>query len=1380
MRGGGRDPKLVLCHITNIYIYLYARIHINTKTDTHTDEIDPTVMPPPLHPPIQDSPSSVWYLHAETPAVASRWARILTALIAEKAKASQLPGSTTRDPLLMRADALVSAGDAVVPYDSIEETLLQEYDQATLEAFEEEVRARAAAAEAGQTAILDGAWFVKKAESFGKSHRRWFELRGSILTYYARVERGHGADSRGALDIVATTVITSEDRVLLITNTERAWQLTADTSVVAKAWEARLVAVRAKRAELFDARLATLAAATPVPSFADVKQQLVEEFGDEAFTAAQARVVDLLAARAPLPGPSSGSDTNNASVETKTTGGLPGAAARGWFVKQAEKRGQSRRRYFELHGMEILYFVDTDIDSVADQLGAIAMSPATLIAAAGTQLTLTNPDRVWALTADTAAQAAEWEGVLFGAQAAEHASFQSRLAALLAAAAPTPPDFGTLKTTLVGEFGQDSFDHFKDTVIRAIDQATASARESAPQTPALESATVPDVPAAPVIPAAWFVKKAEKRGRDQRRFFELHGTELRYFEGEEEGRGDGEQKGSVELLAESRVASTGATLTIVNPDREWHLTAEGGPVVATQWEALLLRAIDAFKGAVHSRAEALAASGNLSYTDIKAKLTSEFGTVAFDAEQATVVAAVKDVELQRPALSPAAIAPAVAQTTPSPSASAVQCRSVDGIPYVWMLKKPEKRGKAQRRFFELHGTELRYYEDESGGHGRDQKGAVELGPDSRVTVADRDLTITNPDRVWALVTDTAEEATQWAALLKRAQQAADSEFRAEIENIIATAATTLSFADLKTQLISQFGEDSFEHNRRTVVDTLRDAELARRGSTSTPLAIAKLRGWFTKKAEKRGRDRRRFFELHAAELRYFEDQADDQGVVLKGTIVLDARTEVRATGRALTIKAGERTYELLAETEGQAAQWEGALLDARPRLALNFAAQLSSLLPADRAPPTFRDLKRTLVPAYGVSAFASQRVQVARAHCAATATWKAAHPDTTLPLIPSAWFTKEAEKRGKAQRRFLELHGAEIKYFREQVAGRGDDPRGSILVLPITGLRVDGLRVVLENPDRTWELTAESLDTADDWEGLLAGVIVRLEDGMMTRLQALLEHRSTQTFASLRHALVEEFGEAAFEAFEPRMMDEIKLRSVALGDEEGDEEGDEDAALLAAAWFVKANRIGIGRRRFCELFATEVRVFVSAEGGRGVGLKGNVDILPATTVAASAGVLTITTGRDTDTLTSDAAQQAEEWVVLIRRAVENAVRDAALQVADADEMDLYPGHGGWFLKRGRREGPQRIGRNRRRYCTLLYGRQTRTYRFAYFEGVDGTVLRDRAGFILVTRGSTVVRDGRHLCIVRHHVGRALERESWDGARQGSGCMMGEAGGRGGL
>jgi len=94
----------------------------------------------------------------------------------------------------------------------------------------------------------------------------------------------------------------------------------------------------------------------------------------------------------------------------------------GWFEKQPEKRGKSKRRFLELYmasvPAEIRYYQAVRTDPVSRCLvgkklkGSLKVDMASNVGCQGLALTIRNPDRLWVLSAESEAQAEAWAGML--------------------------------------------------------------------------------------------------------------------------------------------------------------------------------------------------------------------------------------------------------------------------------------------------------------------------------------------------------------------------------------------------------------------------------------------------------------------------------------------------------------------------------------------------------------------------------------------------------------------------------------------------------------------------------------------------------------------------------------------------------------------------------------------------------------------------------------------------------------------------------------------------------------------------------------------------------------------------------------------------------
>lgn len=85
----------------------------------------------------------------------------------------------------------------------------------------------------------------------------------------------------------------------------------------------------------------------------------------------------------------------------------------------------------------------------------------------------------------------------------------------------------------------------------------------------------------------------------------------------------------------------------------------------------------------------------------------------------------------------------------------------------WLLKAPEKRGKARRRFFVLKGADFRYFVEEgSNNTGVGEKGQISLSAQTQVQLHGSEIMITTEKRRWQLRGDDAGDARQWTNALQ--------------------------------------------------------------------------------------------------------------------------------------------------------------------------------------------------------------------------------------------------------------------------------------------------------------------------------------------------------------------------------------------------------------------------------------------------------------------------------------------------------------------------------------------------------------------------------------------------------------------------------------
>ena len=86
----------------------------------------------------------------------------------------------------------------------------------------------------------------------------------------------------------------------------------------------------------------------------------------------------------------------------------------------------------------------------------------------------------------------------------------------------------------------------------------------------------------------------------------------------------------------------------------------------------------------------------------------------------------------------------------------------------------------------------------------------------------------------------------------------------------------------------------------------------------------------------------------------------------------------------------------------------------------------------------------------------------------------------TTPTV-AGWFVKKAKRVGSSQRRFFELLDNTVHYYVDCVDDRGVDWKGSFPISPRTHLTQNLKNLIIANPDRTWDLMAESVEAAQEW-----------------------------------------------------------------------------------------------------------------------------------------------------------------------------------------------------------------------------------------------------------------------------------------------------------
>lgn len=200
----------------------------------------------------------------------------------------------------------------------------------------------------------------------------------------------------------------------------------------------------------------------------------------------------------------------------------------------------------------------------------------------------------------------------------------------------------------------------------------------------------------------------------------------------------------------------------------------------------------------------------------------------------------------------------------------------------WFLKKPSGFGKSQRRFFMIEGSSISYFAKNDGLRGVDRKGTITITPNTTVNCRNRDFDIAVEGRTYHLQADTSTTAKQWHDL---------------IMNVV--------------RLLSGDSSGKIVNRSRTVTES-------RIVKSSSSGAIRS--GWFVKKAEKVGKNQRRWFELFSSELKYFSREVHGKGRDEKGVIPLSA-AQVSHNDPELTIYTPNRIYYLISDVPGDVQYW---------------------------------------------------------------------------------------------------------------------------------------------------------------------------------------------------------------------------------------------------------------------------------------------------------------------------------------------------------------------------------------------------------------------------------------------------------------------------
>ena len=226
------------------------------------------------------------------------------------------------------------------------------------------------------------------------------------------------------------------------------------------------------------------------------------------------------------------------------------------------------------------YYAALEDETPIEKRGRISISEKTVCSVEGNTLHIQNIDVRWKLTSDEHDDAVHWHRILTAAvmqqqQVASRLPIVARVHQILLCNCADPPTYEEISATLATEYGHVLFHPAKGDVealvkhvrqlrhsFRPFSHAVSSPRTKHPTAPravvylvhahayrvliwCLQSDGMPNLSRLqahltkhmPKVAAGWFVKKPDGLGKSQKRWFELHNDEIKYYAHESLGRG---------------------------------------------------------------------------------------------------------------------------------------------------------------------------------------------------------------------------------------------------------------------------------------------------------------------------------------------------------------------------------------------------------------------------------------------------------------------------------------------------------------------------------------------------------------------------------------------------------------------------------------------------------------------------------------------------------------------------------------------------------------------------------------------------------------------------------------------------------------------------
>lgn len=353
----------------------------------------------------------------------------------------------------------------------------------------------------------------------------------------------------------------------------------------------------------------------------------------------------------------------------------------------------------------------------------------------------------------------------------------------------------------------------------------------------------------------------------------------------------------------------------------------------------------------------------------------------------------------------------------------------------YMFKKGKnKRDEFKKRWFELRGGQLAYF-DEVGGQ---FKGAIDVASDEckqvRVSEADGasqfEIEIVFPDRVYRLECENTDERRSWISTLQEARQGeAAAKLRRSMagedppESAMAGGSLTeATFFGTGSGAASKIKAKTLAAEKMAAVGKQRSG-----GKWSRPDHD----GWLIKMGEKRKNWKKRWFELRGDTLTYYVEPAGEQKGVLDLRSQQIQRIRISESDETekfeLEIVCIDRTYRLACDVAEDRRDWIQELHRARSgeeKLRDNGRVGLDEGEFLDGGSGLLDD-------AYGVPQPAAEGEE---------------EEDESLDPDYCSWMAKKGAKRGFKgsgwKKRWFELRGSKLEYFVDE----GDEKKGEIVL----------------------------------------------------------------------------------------------------------------------------------------------------------------------------------------------------------------------------------------------------------------------------------------------------------------------------------------------